>query len=133
MQSPFVTCDFCGDGHATNICPGNSSSLINSETANFVGNFNRDRNDPYSNFYNPGWRNHPNFSWSNQGNAMTQRQNRPPGFQNQARAPPQEKKPSIEEIMLQYMAKQILLCKLSRLLFKPNKLLFGCWKIIWDS
>ncbi|KAJ9159719.1 hypothetical protein P3X46_025198 [Hevea brasiliensis] len=40
-----------------------------SEQMNYVnngGNFNqRQPNNPYSNTYNPGWRNHPNFSWSN--------------------------------------------------------------------
>ncbi|CAL9020139.1 unnamed protein product [Prunus brigantina] len=25
----------------------------------------RPRNDPFSNTYNPGWRDHPNFSWKN--------------------------------------------------------------------
>ena len=31
-----------------------------------MNNYNsRPRNDPYSNTYNPGWRNHPNYSWSN--------------------------------------------------------------------
>ncbi|XP_057251773.1 uncharacterized protein LOC104897055 [Beta vulgaris subsp. vulgaris] len=27
-------------------------------------------NDPYSNTFNPGWRNHPNFSWRNKDNKM---------------------------------------------------------------
>ncbi|CAL9010907.1 unnamed protein product, partial [Prunus brigantina] len=27
-------------------------------------------NDPYSNTYNPGWRNHPNFKWSNNSNNL---------------------------------------------------------------
>ncbi|CAL9018984.1 unnamed protein product [Prunus brigantina] len=27
-------------------------------------------NDPYSNTYNPGWRNHPNFKWSNNSNTQ---------------------------------------------------------------
>ncbi|CAL8988205.1 unnamed protein product [Prunus brigantina] len=29
-------------------------------------------NDPYSNTYNPGWRNHPNFKWSNNSNQAPQ-------------------------------------------------------------
>ncbi|PRQ50501.1 hypothetical protein RchiOBHm_Chr2g0133891 [Rosa chinensis] len=39
------------------------------EQVNQVGNFvpRNQRNDPYSNTYNPGWRNHPNFSWRDQG------------------------------------------------------------------
>ncbi len=40
------------------------------EQMNYVnngGNFNqRQPNNPYLNTYNLGWRNHPNFSWSNQ-------------------------------------------------------------------
>jgi len=27
--------------------------------------FQRPKNDPFSPYYNPGWRNHPNFSWGN--------------------------------------------------------------------
>ncbi|XP_031120931.1 uncharacterized protein LOC116024170 [Ipomoea triloba] len=39
------------------------------EQANAMNSFNqRPRNDPYSNSYNPGWKNHPNFSWSNNQN-----------------------------------------------------------------
>ncbi|CAL8993229.1 unnamed protein product, partial [Prunus brigantina] len=41
-------------------------------------------NDPYSNTYNPGWRNHPNFKWSNNSNVQ-QPQGPPPGFQIQQR------------------------------------------------
>ncbi|KAG9449812.1 hypothetical protein H6P81_009777 [Aristolochia fimbriata] len=32
--------------------------------------------DPYSNTYNPGWKNHPNFSWNN----ANQARQHPPGF-----------------------------------------------------
>ncbi|MED6126642.1 hypothetical protein PIB30_080406 [Stylosanthes scabra] len=63
------------------------------------------QNDPYSNTYNPGWRNHPNFSWGgNQGqwsNNNIQNNNRPyqPPFQRQQQpfqqppppVPPQQK------------------------------------------
>ncbi|GAA0184944.1 hypothetical protein LIER_32232 [Lithospermum erythrorhizon] len=36
------------------------------EQANSMNGYNsRMRNDPYSNTYNPGWKNHPNFSWKN--------------------------------------------------------------------
>ncbi|KAJ9170187.1 hypothetical protein P3X46_018314 [Hevea brasiliensis] len=62
-----------------------------SEQMNYVNNggkFNqRQPNNPYSNTYNPGWRNHPNFSWSNQQNQPINKQQgykppAPPGFQN---------------------------------------------------
>ena len=40
------------------------------EQVNYVGNQfqGRQANNPYSNTYNPRWRNHPNFSWSNNKN-----------------------------------------------------------------
>ncbi|KAI5312536.1 hypothetical protein L3X38_041709 [Prunus dulcis] len=42
------------------------------------------QNDPYSNTYNPGWRNHPNFRWNTNPNVQ-QSQAPPPGFQTQQR------------------------------------------------
>ena len=62
-------CELCGvSGHGPLECQkgiplSNDKSV---EHANVLGNFNRPRNDPYSNTYNPGWRNHPNFSYRNQ-------------------------------------------------------------------
>src|SRR5262249_48233221 len=51
-------------------------------------NFQRPpHNNPYSNTYNPGWRNHPNFSWSNQANYQP---------------PPQ--KPRLEDLMLEFIS-----------------------------
>ncbi|KAK8498802.1 hypothetical protein V6N12_066943 [Hibiscus sabdariffa] len=67
--------------HNPNDCP------TMHESASYVGNYNRNDNNPYSNTYNPGWRQHPNFSWGNQGganasNAIRQQNlNAPPGFQ----------------------------------------------------
>ncbi|XP_057426275.1 uncharacterized protein LOC130719681 [Lotus japonicus] len=65
------------------------------------------QNDTYSNTYNPGWRNHPNFSWRDQNNSgdaggskqfPNQRQyqlnQRPPPPQNQGNG-----KKSLEEIV----------------------------------
>ena len=49
------TCDNCGGNHANYEC-------LQVEQANFLSNFNRQQNNnPYSQSYNPGWRNHPNF------------------------------------------------------------------------
>ncbi|KAL5569743.1 hypothetical protein UlMin_026318 [Ulmus minor] len=64
-----VSCVFCGGGHIYDDCPNNPVSV------NYVGNYNAGNynsgnynrgNNPYSNTYNLGWRQHPNFSWSNQ-------------------------------------------------------------------
>jgi len=58
--------------------------------------YDRSRNDPYSSSYNPGWRNHPNFSW-NHNNAsggpsnFSRPPNRPhyPPMHSQSHQPPQ--------------------------------------------
>ncbi|KAM1909946.1 hypothetical protein ACFX13_038646 [Malus domestica] len=62
IHGPSV-CGVCSkQGHANDQCP----QLIENggwESANAVGfgNQNQPRHDPYSNSYNPGWRDHPNF------------------------------------------------------------------------
>ncbi|KAI3762946.1 hypothetical protein L1987_53391 [Smallanthus sonchifolius] len=45
------------------------------EQVDFMSNKNRPQNNPYSNTYNPGWRNHLNFSWKSGNNSQ-----QPPGF-----------------------------------------------------
>ena len=63
------------------------------------GQFQRNQvnpqNNPYSATYNPGWRNHPNFSYKNQ-NALIPPTNGP-------QAPPQEKKSDLEELLKSYI------------------------------
>ncbi|KAM2617516.1 hypothetical protein TB1_033901 [Malus domestica] len=64
MQGTTI-CGVCSiQGHQSDQCP----QLIENggwESANAVGygNQNQPRNDPFSNTYNPGWRDHPNFRW----------------------------------------------------------------------
>ena len=62
----------------------------NPVSVNYVGNYNAGGynrgNNPYSNTYNPEWRQHPNFSWSNQVAGSSNNPNRPinpPGFPQQ--------------------------------------------------
>ncbi|KAL0284340.1 UNVERIFIED_CONTAM: hypothetical protein Sradi_7201700 [Sesamum radiatum] len=62
------------------------------EIATNLSNFN-----PYSNTYNPGWRSHPNFSWSNnqqQGPARPLPPRQPP---------PQEPKSNLEEMFSKFI------------------------------
>ncbi|KAL5561694.1 hypothetical protein UlMin_031441 [Ulmus minor] len=75
-----VSCVFCGGGHIYDNCPNNPVSV------NYVGNYNAGNynsgnynrgNNPYSNTYNPGWRQHPNFSWSNQTGQSSNNPNKP--------------------------------------------------------
>ncbi|PKI75969.1 hypothetical protein CRG98_003627 [Punica granatum] len=84
-------CELYPGPHSTLECmSGNPSASPNGEQVNFVNNFQWDNQGPYSNTYNPGWRNHPNFSWRNENNALKP----PPGFQKQGparNAPPQQR------------------------------------------
>ncbi|KAG9446838.1 hypothetical protein H6P81_012966 [Aristolochia fimbriata] len=58
-------CDMCRGGHPNHECQaGNIQAVSSLDQANYVSNFHWS-NDPYNNTYNPGWRNHPNFSWNN--------------------------------------------------------------------
>jgi hypothetical protein len=52
--------------------------------------------EPYSETYNPGWRNHPNFSWKqNQGGAPQNAKNQyPPEFQAQQHNQPTSQVPA---------------------------------------
>ncbi|XP_078163496.1 uncharacterized protein LOC144558528 [Carex rostrata] len=61
----LFSCDNCGIGdHSTLECQlGNSQFReLEIEQVNALNGFGRPQNDPFSNTYNPGWRNHPNFS-----------------------------------------------------------------------
>ncbi|CAL9029388.1 unnamed protein product [Prunus brigantina] len=47
------------------------SCFTDHEQASYVGQNNyHPKNNPYSNTYNPGWKDHPNFSWSNSQNVL---------------------------------------------------------------
>ncbi|XP_027082596.1 uncharacterized protein [Coffea arabica] len=73
-------CGICTNvGHPTDSCPMLQED--GAEQVNMAGGVPAPQKpyDPYSNTYNPGWRDHPNFSYGNRPqNAFP---NRPPGFQ----------------------------------------------------
>jgi hypothetical protein len=72
------------------------------------------KNNPYSNTYNPGWRNHPNFSWSSNQNVQNpqgQQRNFQPSTSYQApphvvQPNPESKKNDLEGAILQFMTAQ---------------------------
>ena len=100
-------CDLCGmAGHESKNCQVGNRFVESAEEANYLGNSNWGQNDPYSNTYNPGWRNHPNFSWGGQQKGQSQNQNvyRPPHLQNQG-GRQEEKKPNLHDTMMQFMEK----------------------------
>ncbi|KAG9458322.1 hypothetical protein H6P81_002830 [Aristolochia fimbriata] len=92
-----------------------AGGTMNKETPNEVHEFIEEMtsnmsNDPFSNTYNPGWRSHPNFSWSNNKNQQpsTQQLNAqtrpPPTFQRAAQE--KEQRASFEDIVSKFLANQ---------------------------
>ncbi|CAN6560295.1 unnamed protein product [Malus baccata var. baccata] len=76
-------------------CLRNVPQLIENggwESANAIGfqGQNQPRNDPYSNTYNPSWRDHPNFKWREAQQPQQQGgfRQQPPGFFTKPYAPP---------------------------------------------
>ncbi|KAG8475504.1 hypothetical protein CXB51_032277 [Gossypium anomalum] len=95
---PTMRCDPSGGGVHTEYPPFNHTTK--EEQVNCMGNNNfRSQNNPYSNTYNAGWKNHPNFSWGGQGN---QRPQNPQG----SLQPPyqQENKPNLEEMLSKFIS-----------------------------
>ncbi|XP_045831120.1 uncharacterized protein LOC123922450 [Trifolium pratense] len=94
MAANEVKCDFCGQGHANGQCFPEGS-----EEAKYLANFKRNnpKYDPYSNTYNPGWRDHPNFGWGgNQNSNQSQQQS---SSQNS-----QQRRPSqLEDTLTQFI------------------------------
>ncbi|KAG9446755.1 hypothetical protein H6P81_012883 [Aristolochia fimbriata] len=113
LHKPFLVaqiCDMCGGGHPSQEGQAGNFQAVNSfDQANYVSNFRRS-NDPYNNPFNPGWRSHPNFSWSNNNNQQSSTQQpiaqtrSPPGFQRPAQEPKQ--KPSLEDMFSKFLATQ---------------------------
>ncbi|KAJ9538246.1 hypothetical protein OSB04_030979 [Centaurea solstitialis] len=90
------------------------------EQVQFLQNKNRPRNDPFSDTYNEGWRNHPNLSYGGQRETMGQQQAgnrsnfssssqsnnvyRPPGY-NQRKYEAGENKSGLEDMMMKFASK----------------------------
>ncbi|XP_050211816.1 uncharacterized protein LOC126661975 [Mercurialis annua] len=92
-----IKCGLCGGNHTLEDYSMSNVNLVQGiEQANYVDNQGRGQNNPYYNTYNPGWKNHPNFSWSNTQNVVRP----PPGFQ-----PQEPRKSSLEDILIQHMQK----------------------------
>jgi hypothetical protein len=105
QAAPPQVCALCSQfDHTTDRCPLYSSA--DQEQANYVGQNNYPpKNNPYSNTYNPGWRNHPNFSWSNNQNALNHQGQQRNG--QQAAPPVQESKNGdLESLVMQIATQQ---------------------------
>jgi hypothetical protein len=71
---PVESCSVCASPmHQAQNCP--SMTVFEMEQVDAFNSFQKPSSGPYSETYNPGWRNHPNFSWkqnqptTNQGGA----------------------------------------------------------------
>jgi hypothetical protein len=83
---PVESCSVCASPmHQAQNCPLMTVFSV-MEQVNAFNNFQKQSSGPYSDTYNPGWRNHPNFSWkqnqptTNQGGAPHAQNHYPPGF-----------------------------------------------------
>ncbi|TQD86460.1 hypothetical protein C1H46_027949 [Malus baccata] len=70
----MITHDFMSCPHK-DVSPDFTAKQVNA-----FNNFQRPRYDPYSNFYNPGWRDHPNLRWDKEHHTR-------PQFQQQGQQP----------------------------------------------
>ncbi|CAL1406423.1 unnamed protein product [Linum trigynum] len=78
-QQQAMLCQWCeSTHHMVEDCQAMKESTTPQEQVNFINNVRR--NDPYSNTYNEGWRQHPNFSWTGP-NPRPPAPQGPPGFQ----------------------------------------------------
>ncbi|KAL2481582.1 DNA-directed DNA polymerase [Abeliophyllum distichum] len=70
MQTKKSTCEECGANHSTSECPILSQQF---EQAEYIQGGQYLQDNPFSNTFNPGWRNHLNFFWrDNQNNNRPQ-------------------------------------------------------------
>ena len=64
-------CDYCGmNGHSARAFINVEQPTSHYKEAHFMGAYRSKqpvKNDPYSNTYNPGWRNHPKFFFKRSG------------------------------------------------------------------
>ncbi|KAL0416791.1 UNVERIFIED_CONTAM: hypothetical protein Slati_3511000 [Sesamum latifolium] len=85
------------NGDLSQDCQLGNLNAINEDASNFVCHGGKSNFNPYSNTYNPGWRSHPNFSWSN-----NQHQG-PPGYHQPRQQPPQEKKSNLKDMLSNFI------------------------------
>ncbi|KAL0320141.1 UNVERIFIED_CONTAM: hypothetical protein Sradi_5275600 [Sesamum radiatum] len=87
----------CGQmGHLSQDCKVGNQIFIH-EDANSVSHGGRTTFNPYSSTYNPGWRSHPNFSWSNNQQQGLQ------GYHQPQQQDPQENKTNLEDMLSKFI------------------------------
>ena len=79
LPKQIIQCAICqSDEHLVTECPTIPAVReMFVEQANVIGYSKQPNNSPYSNTYNPGWRNHPNLSWKNNQDQYASQQQAP--------------------------------------------------------
>ncbi|CAL2266116.1 unnamed protein product [Prunus armeniaca] len=92
-------CAVCANpGHPTESCPslyGDGEEMAQAHNMQQQ----KPRNDPFSNTYNPGWRQHPNFGWKNNQNVQTAPVQQNQFVPQQNAPPPHGQGKSLEELI----------------------------------
>ena len=104
MRVADSDCVTCGSPHCGDRCV----ETLTNEEVKAMGQF---RNDPHSNTFNPGWRNHPNFSWRDrdqganggQGGSHFKKPYSNQSFQGQGSGSSGGGKKSLEELLEGFM------------------------------
>ncbi|XP_073307102.1 uncharacterized protein [Primulina huaijiensis] len=106
MRLQEIFCEKCGGEHYVKDCQDSGPFYVpEGAPVNQVGIQNRPRNDPYSNTYNPGWRQHPNFSWGGQNSQNRPQGGQPYGKQLMYRSDsPREEKSNLEQMMSKFIS-----------------------------
>ncbi|XP_058774816.1 uncharacterized protein LOC131649088 [Vicia villosa] len=95
-------CELCGiQGHQTSDC-----NLLNESSSEQV---NYTQGNPFSNTYNPGWRNHPNFSYKNNNPIQNPGPSRPQSYPTQKQNQPMQvvpPRPSFRETVEKFILAQ---------------------------
>ncbi|CAL8089530.1 unnamed protein product [Prunus armeniaca] len=86
-----ATCSVCSmHGHPTDQCPQliENGGWVSANAVGYQGQ-NQPRYDPFSNTYNPGWRDHPNLKWREPQQQQDGYRQPPPGLYQRPFAPAQ--------------------------------------------
>ncbi|KAL0315950.1 UNVERIFIED_CONTAM: hypothetical protein Sradi_5473200 [Sesamum radiatum] len=94
--APIGPCGACGQmGHLSQDCKVGNQFFIHEDANFFHGG--RSTFNPHSSTYNPGWRSHPNLSWSNN------QQQGPQGYHQPQQQDPQEKKNNLDDMLSKFI------------------------------
>lgn len=105
MRLQEIFCDKCGGEHDVHDFQDDNPFYVpEGAPVKQLGIQSRPRNDPYSNTYNFGWRNHPNFSWGGQNSHFRPQGGHQYGRQQGYKSEPRGEKSSLEKMMSKFIS-----------------------------